>query len=477
MRRALTLAGAVLLLSAPGAFAESAIIGLAQPSTASMTDEIHCTCTLIQTALPVGDVVSVPGIGRITAWWALGGNANGVAPIQGALRIARNAASGDFQILGTSSTQTLSPTRTEFPTLLGVRSGELISVQIAGTGNQGGPLSWLYFAEDPSGSASEIDAPVADGRIAAANPQPQMVLALGARFYYTPVFTAESSQSGSTAGGGTVVITGDHLTDTTAVDFGAVAAPSFHVDSNTQITATAPAHAAGAVDVTVAGPGGPSATLAADTYTFIAPKASLSASAIAFGSVPVGSASPPRPVAVTNSGTVPLAIATTALSGSSDFTRSSDGCAGTTLGPGASCTIEIAFTPSGAGNRAAQLKIADNSAAGPHTVSIAGAGAAAGSGVSGSGTSGAGGGFTVGRLRGLTLPVTVDARGTVKVIDTARHRQIYTSTATGGPGTLKVKLRLTAHRKHRTLTIHARVSFTPRGGRAESVTTTLRVRT
>lgn len=53
-------------------------------------------------------------------------------------------------------------------------------------------------------------------------------------------------------GGGTsVVIAGTTFTDATAVTFGGVAAESFTVDGDTQITAVAPAHAAGTVQVVV----------------------------------------------------------------------------------------------------------------------------------------------------------------------------------------------------------------------------------
>lgn len=51
--------------------------------------------------------------------------------------------------------------------------------------------------------------------------------------------------------GGTVVLTGVNFTGATVVGFGTVAATSFVVDSDTQITAVLPAHSAGKVDVTV----------------------------------------------------------------------------------------------------------------------------------------------------------------------------------------------------------------------------------
>ena len=61
----------------------------------------------------------------------------------------------------------------------------------------------------------------------------------------TPTITALAPTSGTTAGGTSVQITGTGLTGATAVNFGATPATTFTVDSATQITATAPAHAAG----------------------------------------------------------------------------------------------------------------------------------------------------------------------------------------------------------------------------------------
>jgi hypothetical protein len=74
-----------------------------------------------------------------------------------------------------------------------------------------------------------------------------------------PVVTGLSPALGLTAGGTSVIITGTNFTGATAVSFGGTAATAFTVDSATQITATAPAGAAGTVNVSVTAPGGTSA--------------------------------------------------------------------------------------------------------------------------------------------------------------------------------------------------------------------------
>jgi hypothetical protein len=89
-----------------------------------------------------------------------------------------------------------------------------------------------------------------------------------ASFVLAPTVTGVNPNTGPTTGGTTVTITGTNLTGATAVMFGTVAATSFTVNSDTSITAVAPAESAGTVDVTVTTPGGTSATSSADQYTY-----------------------------------------------------------------------------------------------------------------------------------------------------------------------------------------------------------------
>jgi hypothetical protein len=81
----------------------------------------------------------------------------------------------------------------------------------------------------------------------------------GAAYTYLPVpsLNSISPGQGTISGGTTVTLTGSGLTGATAVAFGGTAATSFTVNSDTQITAVAPA-GTGIVLVTVTGPGGTS---------------------------------------------------------------------------------------------------------------------------------------------------------------------------------------------------------------------------
>ncbi len=83
--------------------------------------------------------------------------------------------------------------------------------------------------------------------------------------------TLVSPNSGSTSGGTSVVITGTNFTDATAVFFGGTAATSFTVNSDTQITAVAPAEAAATVYVFVTNPSGNSEIAANAQFTYVVP--------------------------------------------------------------------------------------------------------------------------------------------------------------------------------------------------------------
>src|SRR5579875_3686578 len=83
-----------------------------------------------------------------------------------------------------------------------------------------------------------------------------------------PAVSAVEPALGGTGGGTSVTITGENLEGATAVRFGASAASSFTVSSAGSITAVAPAHAAGTVDVTVTTPAGTSPAVAGDRFTY-----------------------------------------------------------------------------------------------------------------------------------------------------------------------------------------------------------------
>ncbi len=83
-----------------------------------------------------------------------------------------------------------------------------------------------------------------------------------------PTVTSVSPNTGAPAGGTSVTITGTNFTAVNAVQFGTNPATNYTVDSNTSISATAPAGSVGTVDVTVTTSQGTSATNSQDQFQY-----------------------------------------------------------------------------------------------------------------------------------------------------------------------------------------------------------------
>ncbi|GAA5015815.1 hypothetical protein GCM10023258_00810 [Terrabacter aeriphilus] len=98
-------------------------------------------------------------------------------------------------------------------------------------------------------------------------------LTLRSTFAYeaVPSVTGLSTRTSSTAGQATVTITGSGLYRASSVHFGTTPASGLTRVSRTQVRVTAPAHAAGVVDVRVTTPGGTSPVVAAGRFRYAAP--------------------------------------------------------------------------------------------------------------------------------------------------------------------------------------------------------------
>lgn len=102
------------------------------------------------------------------------------------------------------------------------------------------------------------------------------------------------------------------------------------------------------------------------------PGATVSPTSLAFGSQPVGTTSPAQTVTLTNSGTASLNVLGITIIAPYAETNN----CGTSLAPGASCTISVTFAPPGPVNYPGTLIIGDNADDGSQTVSLTGMGGA-----------------------------------------------------------------------------------------------------
>ncbi|MEU4537001.1 choice-of-anchor D domain-containing protein [Streptosporangium sp. NPDC023825] len=97
---------------------------------------------------------------------------------------------------------------------------------------------------------------------------------------------------------------------------------------------------------------------------------SASPGSLSFGARQVGSTSPAQAVTITNTGTAAATLGTVATTGDYAQTRT----CGTTLAAGASCTVNVTFTPTASGTRTGSLTVASNDPNSPLTVGLSGSG-------------------------------------------------------------------------------------------------------
>ena len=104
------------------------------------------------------------------------------------------------------------------------------------------------------------------------------------------------------------------------------------------------------------------------------PAVSLSPAALTFATQLVGTVSAKQAVTLTNTGGSTLTITSITFTGTnlSDFLQTNT--CGTSVAPGASCTINVSFSPKFKNARSALLTISDNAPNSPQTIAVSGTG-------------------------------------------------------------------------------------------------------
>jgi Tol biopolymer transport system component len=101
---------------------------------------------------------------------------------------------------------------------------------------------------------------------------------------------------------------------------------------------------------------------------------SLTPDPLPFADTAWGSRSTAQQVTFTNRGGVNLAIGGASLRGTdaASFTIDANACEGTTVAPGGSCGVTVSFQPVGLGTKSAALRVIDDAADGPHSMTLTG---------------------------------------------------------------------------------------------------------
>jgi hypothetical protein len=250
---------AALLAPATGQ-ASTVTVGSVLPpgSTATEFGQVE---TFFNTALPEkGANLTSPVDGAIVRWRlqdATGG------PFY--LRVLRPNGSGGYMAAGTSNAVTPSgPGLQTFTANLPIKAGDLIGIDPTNATDKVG------VAEAAGAGYGFIFPPPFDGAtVAPSGVVNGKEIELSAEVQPTPTVTSIAPDFGPVGGGTTVTITGTDLASASAVKFGDLPAASFKAESETKITAVAPASAkVGAVDVTVTTLAGTSAAGKADSFYY-----------------------------------------------------------------------------------------------------------------------------------------------------------------------------------------------------------------
>jgi hypothetical protein len=126
----------------------------------------------------------------------------------------------------------------------------------------------------------------------------------------------------------------------------------------------------GSVSISDNAPGSPQAVTLNGTGTYV----KLNPASLNFGNQPVGTQSLSKRITLTNEGSVTVNLAGISITGTnaSDFAQTNT--CGTSVASGASCFINVIFTPSTQGSRTAQVSISDDGGGSPQVVGLAGMG-------------------------------------------------------------------------------------------------------
>lgn len=258
---ALAAVGIWALLAAGSAQAATVTVGtpLTGPFSPGMCS-ITGGCSSANTKLTAPSaLITSPISGTIIKWRVAGASATpGYA-----IRVFKPAGGSSLTGAGTGSSQTPAGSEVEtFSADLPIQAGDFVGINVP----SGGAVGLIA-----TGGTYDFIAPELPDDTTAVGAEFPDAVAFNADVQPLPGITAISPGSGSIKGGASVVITGTDFAGVSAVKFGSAAALSFTVNSETQITATAPATTTpGAVDTSVTTAAGTTTASAADQFTYTA---------------------------------------------------------------------------------------------------------------------------------------------------------------------------------------------------------------
>lgn len=320
-----------------------------------------------------------------TSGWSNAATFPGLVPVLSASVVALDFGN---QIVGTTSAAqvvALANTGTAPLSLLGVAAaGDFAVASTCGTSLAAGASCALNVTFAPT-SAGAKTADLAISTNAAASPLIHVVLTgtgtapglsiAGATNFGDVLLNTTASATVTLSNGGTAPATGLAISVAGATTFGQTntCGTSLAAGASCSIALTFAPTAAGAQSATLSiSANAPAAPLsAALTGAGVAPLAKVSPASLTFGPQGLNTTSPAQAVTVSNAGSTPLTVTGFAIAGA-EFAQTNN-CA-TQLAAGASCTVNVTFTPTSLGPTSSTLTVNVGAPATAQTVALSGTG-------------------------------------------------------------------------------------------------------
>jgi trimeric autotransporter adhesin len=193
------------------------------------------------------------------------------------------------------------------------------------------------------------------------------------------VMSGAQGETISNTGTSAVVVSSIALTGASAADFsqssstcGSSLAAGANCTINVTFTPSQFGPRSASVTITDNTVGSPHSVSLSGVGLTSGPNATLSAASLTFATQLVGTTSPAQSIALSNYGTTTLSIA--GITAIANFGET-DNC-GSSLASGASCTINVTFTPSASGSLNGTVSVSDNAPGSPQSVPLNGTGVA-----------------------------------------------------------------------------------------------------
>lgn len=361
-------------------------LSLSAQDALSVTDAVNNSTQTLTVSLSGTEVAAVPAIvfaptsltfssenvGTATAAQPISVTNTGSAPLAISSIGVTGANAGDFPETNTCPLA---------PTTIAVNGTCTISVTFQPTAI--GPRSAAVSVSDNAGSSPQTVALTGTGTAAGVTLTPSGVTFAG----QNPGMPASAPQTITlqNTGNGPLTISSISITGANAGDFAETnncpgSSATLNVGGACAIAVTFAPTGTGSrsASLTVSDNAVPSPQLVSLSGTGTAPEAQLNVSSVAFGSEIVGAVTASQPVQVNNSGNGPLVITHVGFTGfdPNDF-QASGSCvgangSGVSVVAGSGCTVNVAFSPTTTGSRAALLSVTDNAAGSPQQIPVAG---------------------------------------------------------------------------------------------------------